>query len=41
MLKDIESEILFFADDTTLLSVGKNPEETAAMLSRDLEKIQT
>ena len=41
MLKDIESEILFFADDTTLLSVGKNPEETAAMLTRDLEKIQT
>ena len=37
--KDLESEVLIFADDTSLLSFGPNPTETASMLNRDLEKI--
>ena len=39
--KDLESEILLFADDTTLLAVGSNPEQTSAMLNRDLLKIES
>ena len=35
----LESEVLFYADDTSLLSFGPNPTETAASLKRDLEKI--
>ena len=37
--EDLECEVLIYADDTTLLAVGKNPVETANMLNRDLEKI--
>ena len=36
---DIESDILIFADDTSLLASGKSPEHTALILNRDLEKI--
>ena len=37
--KDIESDILIFADDTSLLASGKTVEKTAEILNRDLEKI--
>ena len=37
--KDIESEILVYADDTTLLASGANPTETTDILNRDLDKI--
>ena len=37
--KDIESEIIIFADDTTLLASGKNTTDTIAQLSRDIIKI--
>ena len=36
---DLESDILIFADDCSLLASGKDPAETAAMLNRDLIKI--
>ena len=36
IINDIESEILLFADDTTLLASGKDPAETSAKLNRDL-----
>ena len=36
---DLESEITIFADDTTLLATGKDPNITAQMLNRDLLKI--
>ena len=36
---DIESEILLFADDTTLLASGNDPAETSAQINRDLSKI--
>ena len=39
IVKDIESEILIFADDTTLLACGRDPAETSAKLNRDLQKI--
>ena len=39
IVKDIESEILIFADDTTLLAKGTDPTETTAILNRDLAKI--
>ena len=39
IVNDIESEILLFADDTTLLASGKDPAETSAILNRDLQKI--
>ena len=39
IIKDIESEILIFADDTSLLVSGKNPQETSNTLNRDLIKI--
>jgi len=38
--RDIKSNIKFFADDTMLFSIVKNPELTAADLNHDLEKIQ-
>ena len=38
-MNDIESEILVFADDTTLLASGDDPAITASMLNRDLLKI--
>ena len=39
IINDIESDILIFADDTSLLASGKSPEHTALILNRDLEKI--
>ena len=39
IVKDIESEILIFADDTTLLASGNDPSETSEMLNRDLNRI--
>ena len=41
LINNLESETLIFADDTTLLSIGANPEETSAQLNRDLVKIET
>ena len=38
---DIESDILIFADDTSLFASGKDPSETAEILNRYLEKIST
>ena len=38
IINDIESEILLFADDTTLLAAGKDPAETSQILNRDLQK---
>ena len=37
--KELEAEILIYADDTLLLIFGKNPNESSAILDRDLEKI--
>ena len=39
IVNDLESEILLFADDTTLLATGTDPAETGAQLNRDLKKI--
>ena len=39
IIHDIESEIMIFADDTTLLASGSDPAETSAQLNRDLAKI--
>ena len=39
IIEDIESDILIFADDTSLLAKGKTTDETAEILKRDLEKI--
>ena len=39
IIDDLESDILIFADDTTLLASGSDPAETAAILNRDIEKI--
>ena len=36
---DIESDILIFADDTSLFATGSDPSETARILNSDLEKI--
>ena len=36
---NIESDILIFADDTSLLCSGKSPAETAIILNRDLQVI--
>ena len=41
IVKDIESEVMIFADDTTLLANGTDPAETAAILNRDLERISS
>ena len=35
-IKDIESDILIFADDTSLMASGSDPAETANELNRDL-----
>ena len=35
----LESEILIFADDCSLLASGKDPTETVEILNRDLNKI--
>ena len=39
LTNDLESEITIFADDTTLLATGKDPNITAQILNRDLIKI--
>ena len=39
--KNLESELLLFADDTSLLAVGKDPAETTSILNRDLSKIES
>ena len=39
--EDIESDILIFADDTSLFATGADPAETAAQLNRDLQKISS
>ena len=39
IVNDIESEILIFADDITLLASGNDPSETSEMLNRDLNRI--
>ena len=36
---EIESDILFFSDDTSLFATGSDPLETAQMLNRDLQEI--
>ena len=36
---EIESDILIFADDTSLFATGSDPAETAQILNRDLQKI--
>ena len=37
---DLESEILIFADDTTLIATGLNEDVTSAQITRDLIKIE-
>ena len=39
IINDIESDILIFADDTSLFATGSDPVETAAQLNRDLVRI--
>ena len=39
IVDDIESDILVFADDTSLMAVGNDPAETVEQLNRDLVKI--
>ena len=41
IINDIESDILIFADDTSLFSTGTDPAQTAAQLTRDLAKISS
>ena len=41
IVNDIDSEIMIFADDTTLLAHGDDPAVTALQLNRDLEKISS
>ena len=36
---DLESDIIIFADDTTILASGRNPNETTAQLNRDIIKL--
>ena len=37
--ENLESDVLIFADGTSLLASGLDPAETVAMINRDLEKI--
>ena len=39
IIKDIESEILLFADDTCCFVTGRDPAETAIILNRDLDRL--
>jgi hypothetical protein len=39
IVSEIESDILIFADDTSLMATGPDPAMTAAQLNRDLVKI--
>ena len=39
IVDNIESDILIFADDTSMFATGSDPAETSAQLNRDLKKI--
>ena len=39
IINDIESDILIFADDTSLFASGSDPVITAEILNRDLQQI--
>ena len=39
IVNEIESDILIFADDTSLMATGSDPAETAEKLKRELEQI--
>ena len=39
MINDLESDSLLFADDTTILATGSDPNMTTAKLNRDLENL--
>ena len=39
IIDNLESEIIIFADDTTLLASGTNPDDTSAQLNRDIQKL--
>ena len=41
IIQDIESDILIFADDTSLFATGSDPAETVSQLNRDLNKISS
>ena len=41
IIEDIESDILIFADDTSLMATGSDPTETAQQLNRDLLRISS
>ena len=41
IIEDIESDILIFADDTSLMATGSDPAETAQQLNRDLQRISS
>ena len=40
IVENIESDVLIFADDTSLMACGSDPAETAEQLNRDLAKIE-
>ena len=39
LCKNLESEVLLFADDTCLFATAKDPAQTAEIINRDLAKI--
>ena len=41
IVNDIKSDILLFADDTCCFATGKDPAETAIILNRDLDRLNT
>ena len=41
IVDEIESDILIFADDTSLMAAGNDPAETVEILNRDLIKISS
>ena len=41
IIDGIESEILLFADDTCCFATGIDPADTAIILNRDLDKLNT
>ena len=41
IVKDIDSEILMFPDDTCYFVSGQDPSETAVILNRDLKELTT
>ena len=40
-MNDIQSDILIFADDTSLFVSGSDPAETSVILNKDLQKISS